>query len=245
MPDFKRFGGDPDDLAMVVAFDPGGTTGYCVMGVVPEALSDPSASVLGSVHYIDYGQIDCGTRHGETGAGMERGHDGLNLAGEFLGQRRMFTMWDGLSQPPVVCEDFVLDMNKANMGRDLLTPVRIISGFAAIAQYCYGVDALQSIFIQNRSLAKTTCTDDRLKNWGLYDRNSGPHARDATRHAIYFLRSCSDADDRGAIRRHNAWPDLFSDPAINGKNSGTQSKKSPRQKSPRQKTVGERVTGLK
>jgi squalene cyclase len=48
------------------------------------------------------------------------------------------------------------------------------------------------VILQNRAIAKSTATDDRLKAWGLYDTNSGPHARDATRHAITALRRARD-----------------------------------------------------
>jgi hypothetical protein len=231
MANFSRFDGEPEDLAIVVAFDPGGTTGYCVMGVEPVALMG-KLTPHGWLRYIDYGQIDCGTRHGQTGVGMRRGYDGLNMSGENNGIVQMLNIWDSFDVCAVVLEDFVLDVGKANMGRDLLTPVRITAGFSTLLYYSYGEKAIESVFIQNRSLAKTTCTDDRLKNWNLYDRDSGPHARDATRHAYYFLRSCCGDGDDARIKRHLAWPHLFDDPEIR---SDKKKKKS---------VVGERVWGL-
>jgi hypothetical protein len=216
MANYSCFDGDPEDLAVIVAFDPGGTTGYCVMGVPPEALI-ASSGLRDALCYIDYGQIDCGTRHGQTGVGMKRGHDGLNISGETDGIVRMMNIWDSFDYCAVVLEDFVLDVGKANMGRDLLTPVRIIAGFSTLMQYSYGPEVMESIFIQNRSLAKTTCTDDRLKNWNLYDGSSGAHARDATRHAYYFLRDCSGGNDDSRVKRHLAWPHLFDDPEVRPK----------------------------
>ena len=68
------------------------------------------------------------------------------------------------------------------------------------------------IFLQNRSPVKTTCTDERLKRWNLYDRSSGPHARDATRHAFYFLRDCRGSNMEAKQKRHLAWPHLYEDP---------------------------------
>lgn len=213
MTNFAKFSADPDELAVIVAFDPGGTTGYCVMGVRPSALY-AEAELRQELVYIDYGQIDCGSRHGETGVGMGRGHDGLNLPGENAGITQMLNIWNSFEHRAVVVEDFVLDVKKANMGRDLLTPVRIIAGFSTLLEYCNGPEAMKTLFIQNRSLAKTTCTDDRLKNWGLYDRDSGPHARDATRHAYYFLRDCRGPSHSAQLKRHFAWPHLYGDPEI-------------------------------
>lgn len=228
---FSNFKGDPDRLAIIVAFDPGGTTGYCVMGVPPESLVS-SGDLRKALRYIDYGQIDCGTRHGQTGVGMARGHDGLNMVGEIDGIIQMMNIWDSFDVCAVVLEDFVLDVGKANMGRDLLTPVRIIAGFSTLLHYSYGPAVMENVFIQNRSLAKTTCTDERLKGWNLYDGSSGPHARDATRHAFYFLRDCCGDGANAALKRHLAWPHLFDDPEIRVIPKATKNK------------VGERVLGL-
>lgn len=231
---FACFDDDPEDLAVAVAFDPGGTTGYCVMGVRPAVLLK-GTGLSDALGYIDYGQIDCGTRHGQTGVGMQRGHDGLNIAGEYAGIVQMMNIIEAFDNIAVVVEDFVLDVRKANMGRDLLTPVRIIAGLSTLMQYSFGKEALDWVFVQNRSLAKTTCTDDRLKNWGLYDRDSGPHARDATRHVFYFLRTCCGSSSDAALRRYLAWPHLFDDPAI------TPTVKRPANAKPQ---VGQRVWGL-
>lgn len=232
MPNFAKFIEYPDHLASVIAFDPGGTTGYCIMGTYPDALERPSEDLHDALCHIDYGVIDCGTRHGQTGVGMARGHDGMNLPGENDGIIRMINIVELHPRAAIVLEDFVLDVHKATRGRDLLTPVRVISGFTGLLHYCLGPKQLERIFIQNRSLAKTTCTDERLKNWGLYDGHSGPHARDATRHAYYFLRSCRGDGNDARLKRHFAWPGLYDHPET-------------REKKPTPKsTAGQRVTGL-
>lgn len=245
---FACFDGEPDELAIVIAFDPGGTTGYCVMGVTPEAIAGggiEGKDLRECLSYIDYGQIDCGSRHGQTGVGMTRGHDGLNISGEYAGIAQMLNIIESFDNPVVVIEDFVLDVHKANRGRDLLTPVRIIAGLSTLMQYSFGKDCMDWVFIQNRSLAKTTCTDERLKNWNLYDGASGPHARDATRHAFYFLRSSRGFGPDAAYRRHLGWPHLFDDPANmeiyhNVKQKG--SEKGFKKSSGR--PLGERIPGL-
>lgn len=147
MPNFARFADNTDELAIVVAFDPGGTTGYCVMGVQPHVLLERPARfdhdlmLHEELAHVEYGQIDCGTRHGQTGVGMARGHDGLNLPGEYDGIVKMLNIWDNFNGIAIVFEDFILDVKKANMGRDLLTPVRIIAGFSTLLQYSYGPEA--------------------------------------------------------------------------------------------------------
>lgn len=235
MSSVARFHHNLNDLAIVIAFDPGGTTGYCVLGVHPNDLMT-TAPLHNALLHIDYGEIDCGTRHGQTGVGMTRGHDGMNMPGEYDGIVRMINIVEQYDPCVIVFEDFVLDVRKANMGRELLTPVRIIAGFSTLLQYSFGDKALRSVFIQNRSLAKTTCTDDRLKNWDLYDRNSGPHARDALRHAYYFLRDRRGDNLDAGFKRHIAWPDLFDDPDDYDKRQ---------RKAAKPKTqVGQRVTGL-
>lgn len=232
----KRFPDSIEELAIVTAFDPGGTTGYCSIGVTPDALTSNN-DLHENLLLFDYGQIDCGTRHGQNGVGVRRGHDGLNMPGEYLGIIQMINLWEDVGGC-VVLEDFILDVGKANQGRDLLLPVRIISGFSTLAQYSFGASCLELVFIQNRSLAKTTCTDDRLKVWGLYDGHSGAHARDAVRHAFYFLRCCRGNGIDAARKRHLAWPHLFSDPEIHGLAGSQKNRKVAAPK------VGERVTGL-
>jgi hypothetical protein len=235
MPNYAKFHYAPELLANVIAFDPGGTTGYCIMGVAPEALTGkPAQPLFAQLSHIEYGEIDCGTKHGQTGAGMNRGHDGLNMPGEYDGIVKMMNLREDFQESPIVVEDFVLDVHKANRGRDLLLPVRIIAGFSTLLQYSFGPEALSRIFIQNRSLAKTTCTDERLRNWGMYDTSSGAHSRDATRHAFYFLRNCSGDDSDARYKRHLAWPHLFDDPAI-----GTMDRPA---KTKRQ--AGQRITSL-
>ena len=109
----------------------------------------------------------------------------IDCRDEILGVQEMLGMCGQYQQSAVVFEDFILDPGKATMGRELLSPVRVTAMFEfGHAMTGYG----NYIFLLNRSLVKSTCTDSRLKGWGLYDKHSGPHARDATRYAYYMLR---------------------------------------------------------
>lgn len=222
---FQRFfEGDTDKLAVVVAFDPGGTTGWCALGVQPEALwgngewesQQNTAPLWANVCHAEYGQIDCDPP-GMGLAQMHNGHPGLSLSGEITGVKQMVNLASVIfPKAAVVLEDFIVDFKQITSERSALSPVRLISAFS------YGISendiddgsSLSRIHIQNRSLAKTTCTDTRLRHWGLHDSGGGKHARDATRHAYYFLRDCQGPSMKAAEKRWRAWPHLFRDPVI-------------------------------
>lgn len=183
--------------------------------------------------HLAYGEIDCRAITSSAEAQrVVRQYQGLNIAGEVVGTAHMLEKVVGLVNPAVVIEDFILDADKAQSfrgDRSALTPVRLISslGFGM-----YWENIQSTLIIQNRTDPKRICTDERLKIWGLYDRNSGPHARDAVRHAFHFLRTCSGNTLKAREKRWVAWPHLFSDPH------------SERKTIPRQKVRGERILGL-
>lgn len=49
-------------------------------------------------------------------------------------------------------------------------------------------DVKVPLYMQLSSGPLTTVTDERLRRWCVYRRDSGEHARDAQRHGIFFLR---------------------------------------------------------
>lgn len=186
----KLFNADVDTLAVVLAFDPGETTGWALMGVHQETLDNPSTGTLhNNLQHFEYGQID--------GRGI----------GEHLAADNMIRLAVCHPKAAVITEDFILDFNQATSDRHTLSPVRM----NAILNYeMYRND--RNVIVQGRSGVKTTCTDARLKTWGLYDSRSGAHARDATRHAFYWLRCCRGDSVAAQENRWRAWPHLFSDP---------------------------------
>jgi hypothetical protein len=201
------------DICHIVAFDPGQTTGWCVMGVEKDTLNGAkhvNDKMENQLTVFRTGQIQC--------LGPQSGWDSLSAAMENDGVQLMVDIVNEYSDIAIVFEDFIADFSQLTMARSSLSPVTIMAkfemGFAVRNESNLG-----RIFRQNRSPVKTTCTDDRLKTWGLYDRNSGPHARDATRHAWYFLRNCRGNSIKARELRWRAWPHFFNDPIVEDINS--------------------------
>lgn len=184
------------DVATVIALDPGGTSGWSLISVHPESLVAPDASVLDNISVHQHGQVDCGSHRGNLGTSN---HSGISTHGEFSGVYDLVKFIKGWPCAAVVIEDFVL--RQMRMDRDLLSPVRIT---AAIG-YALWKDG-RDYHVQAPGDAKRICSDDRLKDWRMYDPTGGlQHARDADRHALLFLRKAKQK----ASFRAKAWPHLY------------------------------------
>ncbi|AXH49791.1 RuvC-like resolvase [Gordonia phage Pleakley] len=186
----------------VVAFDPGGTTGWSIMRLDIERLFDKKTRPHEMITQWWHGEIDCGAMSGNAGSSaLAQGYDlGESETGEAAGVflcERLIHLGGGIPRSAVVIEDFIL--RTQTQARDALSPVRIT---AALQQLLWeGKDV--TTYKQQPSEAKTTCTDDRLKQWGFWTPGSR-HARDADRHAILFVRKTRE--QRSKI--FAAWPIL-------------------------------------
>jgi hypothetical protein len=180
----------------VIAIDPGGTTGWSLISVHPQALTEPNADFLENIFNHQHGQVDCGSHRGNLGTSL---HDGISTDGEFSGIYDLAELVASWPVAAVVIEDFTL--RQFRMDRDLLSPVRVTAGIG-YAMWLGGRD----YHVQSPADAKRVCTDDRLREWRMYDSYGGlKHARDADRHAILFLRKAK-ANSR---LRAMAWPHLY------------------------------------
>ena len=169
---------------VVISIDPGGTTGWSLMCVHQEALSDPEVPILANIEHWDHGQISTeATKEGERKC--------VNALMEIIGR------WPGSL---VVIEDFIL--RKLLKGRELLSPVRI----TAALEYALQEKGHHNFVTQDQGVL-VTANDDRMKSWGLYKRAGGQvHARDADRHNIMMLRKLKS----GPGLRGSTFPHLYS-----------------------------------
>ena len=180
----------------VIAIDPGGTAGWSLISVHPQSLTEPNADFLDNIFCHQHGQVDCGTHRGNLHSTL---HNGISTDGEFSGIYDLAEFIKAWPVAAVVIEDFTL--RTFRMDRDLLSPVRVTAG-VGYAMWLAGRD----YHTQSPGDAKRICSDERLKEWKMYDSYGGlQHARDADRHAILFLRKAKSNSKLRAI----AWPHLY------------------------------------
>jgi hypothetical protein len=159
----------------LLAIDPGGTTGWAHFWI-------PTANLLGrSLDILEDVEYDCGQL---TGSEPEQA----------MQIRPMLEEMSGTG--PVICEDFILRQFRQDAA--LLSPVRLMAMIEFMVSLINEPPPFKK---QQPSLAKSTATDERLKDWGLWEKGA-PHARDAIRHGVTFLRRAK-TDNR---LRNWAWP---------------------------------------
>ncbi|WGH22066.1 RuvC-like resolvase [Gordonia phage MerCougar] len=186
----------------IIAFDPGGTTGWSLMRLDPVKLLDKTVRPNDVVTRWCHGEIDCGAQSGSAGTsaiaqGGDLGHSETGeAAGVFLCER-LIRKVAGIPRTVVVVEDFIL--RTQTKGRDALSPVRITGGLDQLLWE--GKNVPYPLVKQQPSEAKASVTDERLKLWGFYDSGSR-HARDADRHALLFLRKVRAS----RAKMFAAWP---------------------------------------
>jgi hypothetical protein len=171
---------EPEDPGLqVMALDPGETTGWAIFWV-------PTANLLSrEVGLFDDAEYDCGQITGP----------------EEVQTLKVKTVMQGLMSGPLIIEDFIL--RQFRQDKSLLSPVRV-TAMVEYMLYEQNWNAKHPVRKQQPALAKTTATDERLRDWGLWEAGA-PHARDAIRHAVTFLRRAK-TDPR--LRRWG-WPEAF------------------------------------
>lgn len=80
----------------------------------------------------------------------------------------------------LVCEGYVIYKGKEKVQGSLLTP-RLIGQVEAFALHA-DIPLTKQLAVS----VKRFCSDEKLKDWGLYVPGR-PHATDSTRHACYWL----------------------------------------------------------
>jgi hypothetical protein len=203
-----RQGPDPAAGLSLFAFDPGGTTGWAEFSCPFVNVFKRDTDLLLGME-VEYGQL--------TGLEGVQAMDVQDLLRKFVG--------------PVIIEDFILRIQSAD--RDVLSPVRMTARIEQIVELTnwgrgtgdyyrllaarqpekgwegtplvHPANAWREIRVRKQAaeLAMSTATDARMKDWELWATGK-PHARDAMRHGITFLRR---AKMDAALRRW-AWPEL-------------------------------------
>lgn len=149
------------DPYSVVAFDPGGDTGWTVFSIYGEAMWDEEYLITANII------------HWEAGEFVGSLDDQVDEAVELV------NAWEDAD---IVSEDFIL--GQFLPGREVLDPVRVNAKLEYAIRPRY-------VHLQSPALAKTTITDDRLRDMGLWqdERLVGKKdARSAVRHALTFAR---------------------------------------------------------
>lgn len=176
-------------MAAVIAIDPGETTGWSLIVVNPECLSDPKEKILANILVHQHGEV----------SSKRTGPVGIFNEGECLAVNDLYTLAESWPHAAIVIEDFIIRNNDRT--RSFLSPVRMTS---KLEQLLWADSRIY--FRQQANDAKTTAKDWRLKEWGMYEREGGlGHARDADRHAIVFLRRLTQS----AKLRAQAFPHLY------------------------------------
>lgn len=153
------YGDDDDpDQYIVLALDPGGTTGWCVMGVHPDAMSaDASLRILDNIEFWSAGQFE----------GLESDQCDEVVA--------LIASWPSAR---LISEKFTLRTRVTSAEVFALERMNAILSWAIRPRY---------MVLQQPALAMTTVTDDRQRQMGLWIPGK-EHARDATKHALTFLK---------------------------------------------------------
>jgi hypothetical protein len=185
----------PMDCLPILAFDPGGTTGWSLLVLRKEiGGQDVFSWNLDQIlsHKLSW-------EHGEIPTYGAEDEAVYQLS-------KLIEQWPTAA---IVVEDFILRAERKEKSRELLSPVRLT---AKLGVYLWRMR--KRMFLQQAAQAKPVITNERMAMWRCLAEDGLPdHARDADRHALLFLRRC--IGPKGVAVKRAAWPHLYVDIAIN------------------------------
>jgi hypothetical protein len=168
----------------VFAVDPGVDSGWAWL--VYEVSRLDSDGALGAVRVgsglndplFRFGEISCVDEDASTWTLADWIGASSDKARRFIGGGDVRTV--------VVVESFSLRERTAS--NDLLSPVRLSAKLGLLVWLINQEEpGVVEWFWQSPSDAKSVCTDERMRRWGLWQAGK-PHATDAIRHLILWLR---------------------------------------------------------
>ena len=164
----------------IIGVDPGVTTGVAIATLQRKEIGS-LADVLVEMGQLSYGFSGNGFDIIES-ASAEEGE--AKVAAEIAQLVRTAVLHG--SRVVLVIEDFVV--RRFDSSREFLSPVRIT---ARIQQELFNDTICQGVTVamQSPSDAKQTCTDERMKKWGIQPKtHKDRHGLDAARHCVLFIR---------------------------------------------------------
>jgi len=155
-------GGEDPDLYTILALDNGGDSGWCVMGIHPDAMGgDPDLRVIANILFWTAGEFS-GDEDSQCDQILE-----------------LIETWPGAR---LVTELFTLRTRVTSREVFALERMNAILRWAIRPRY---------FVYQQPSLAMTTVTDQRQKDWGFWIPGK-EHARDAVKHALTYAKRKKD-----------------------------------------------------
>lgn len=164
----------------IIGVDPGVTTGVAIATLQRKEIGS-LADVFVEMGQLSYGFSGNGFDIIES-ASAEEGE--AKVAAEIARLVRTAVLHG--SRVVLVIEDFVV--RRFDSSREFLSPVRIT---ARIQQELFNDTICQGVTVamQSPSDAKQTCTDERMKKWGIQPKtHKDRHGLDAARHCVLFIR---------------------------------------------------------
>lgn len=164
----------------IIGVDPGVTTGVAIATMQGKEVGS-LADVFVEMGQLSYGFSGNGFDIIES-ASAEEGE--AKVAAEIAQLVRTAVLHR--SRVVLVIEDFVV--RRFDSSREFLSPVRIT---ARIQQELFNDTICQGVTVamQSPSDAKQTCTDERMKKWGIQPKtHKDRHGLDAARHCVLFIR---------------------------------------------------------
>lgn len=164
----------------IIGVDPGVTTGVAIATLQRKEIGSLT-DVFVEMGQLSYGFSGNGFDIIES-ASAEEGE--AKVAAEIAKLVRTAVLHG--SRVVLVIEDFVV--RRFDSSREFLSPVRIT---ARIQQELFDDTICQGVTVamQSPSDAKQTCTDERMKKWGIQPKtHKDRHGLDAARHCVLFIR---------------------------------------------------------